>query len=59
MSNGGSPLISLKPQRNMLCPCGSGKKAKKCCGVETKYYLTGKALEARKSQEESQIKPTI
>lgn len=21
-----------KPERNQLCPCGSGKKHKKCCG---------------------------
>jgi len=21
-------------ERNMLCPCGSGKKFKKCCGRE-------------------------
>ncbi|WP_018664326.1 SEC-C metal-binding domain-containing protein [Heyndrickxia acidiproducens] len=23
----------LKPKRNELCPCGSGKKYKKCCGA--------------------------
>ncbi|MEG0321164.1 MAG: SEC-C metal-binding domain-containing protein [Oscillospiraceae bacterium] len=22
-----------KPGRNDLCPCGSGKKYKKCCGM--------------------------
>jgi SEC-C motif-containing protein len=22
----------VKPQRNTPCPCGSGKKFKKCCG---------------------------
>ncbi len=26
---------SAKVQRNELCPCGSGKKYKKCCGAET------------------------
>ncbi len=26
---------SAKVQRNGLCPCGSGKKYKKCCGAET------------------------
>jgi uncharacterized protein YecA (UPF0149 family) len=23
-----------KPERNAPCPCGSGKKYKKCCGKE-------------------------
>jgi uncharacterized protein YecA (UPF0149 family) len=26
------PVISRKVGRNELCPCGSGKKYKKCCG---------------------------
>ena len=30
-------LVSRKINRNSLCSCGSGKKAKKCCGVETDY----------------------
>ena len=34
----GSPLKAVKPGRNDLCKCGSGKKSKKCCGTETKYY---------------------
>ncbi len=25
------PVIGLKPQNNDGCPCGSGKKYKKCC----------------------------
>ena len=25
------PIKSNKVQRNSLCPCGSGKKYKKCC----------------------------
>jgi SWIM/SEC-C metal-binding protein len=28
------PLISQKVGRNDPCPCGSGKKYKKCCGAE-------------------------
>lgn len=29
----GAPAVStLKPGRNDVCPCGSGKKFKKCCG---------------------------
>jgi preprotein translocase subunit SecA len=27
-----SPVRREKIQRNMACPCGSGKKYKKCCG---------------------------
>lgn len=25
------PVVSQKVERNAPCPCGSGKKAKKCC----------------------------
>jgi uncharacterized protein YchJ len=32
------PIISKKIEPNAKCECGSDKKAKKCCGVETKYY---------------------
>jgi hypothetical protein len=28
----GSPAIGLKVSRNAPCPCGSGKKYKRCCG---------------------------
>jgi SWIM/SEC-C metal-binding protein len=32
--NGDSPkIIEKKIGRNELCPCGSGKKFKKCCGT--------------------------
>ncbi|WP_367179854.1 SEC-C metal-binding domain-containing protein [uncultured Rikenella sp.] len=31
-------LVSKKVGRNAPCRCGSGKKAKHCCGAETKYY---------------------
>ena len=31
-------VVSKKTGRNALCPCGSGRKAKHCCGAETKYY---------------------
>ena len=26
-------LVEKQPERNSKCPCGSGKKYKKCCGV--------------------------
>ncbi|WP_363324062.1 SEC-C metal-binding domain-containing protein [uncultured Rikenella sp.] len=31
-------VVSNKIGRNTPCPCGSGKKAKHCCGTKTKYY---------------------
>lgn len=34
----GKPFISKKIGRNQPCPCGSGKKHKKCCKGETEYY---------------------
>jgi uncharacterized protein YecA (UPF0149 family) len=37
-----TPTVAQKTGRNEKCKCGSGKKAKKCCGVETKYYQTNK-----------------
>lgn len=46
MSGNGSPLRSSgNVERNQPCGCGSGKKAKRCCGMETRYMLTGKALD--------------
>jgi uncharacterized protein YchJ len=30
-------LTVQKTGRNDLCRCGSGKKAKKCCGTKTEY----------------------
>ena len=34
----GSPIVSFKKDRNAPCSCGSGKKQKRCCGTETKFY---------------------
>lgn len=38
MVGDGHPILSQKVDRNKLCICGSGKKQKKCCGCETKFY---------------------
>lgn len=38
----GAPMVSRKIRGNDPCHCGSGKKAKHCCGTETKYYSTRK-----------------
>jgi len=35
------PLVADKQGRNQKCDCGSGKKAKKCCGATHNYYDTG------------------
>jgi len=29
--------VSREIRRNSLCPCGSGKKAKNCCGAGKEY----------------------
>lgn len=36
----GSPLRAVKQNRNAQCACGSGKKAKQCCGESLQYYHT-------------------
>ena len=33
----GSPILAEKQPPNEPCKCGSGLKAKKCCGTKTKY----------------------
>lgn len=38
----GSPIIAHKIKANDPCSCGSGKKAKRCCGTKTKYYHSKK-----------------
>jgi hypothetical protein len=42
----GSPFLAKGQGRNSLCSCGSGRKAKRCCGTETKYYSTKKVKES-------------
>jgi len=34
----GLPIKAKKVNRNKPCQCGSGKKAKNCCGDQTKYF---------------------
>lgn len=33
-----NPIRAKKVRPNDPCPCGSGKKAKNCCGVKTRYF---------------------
>jgi len=35
----GQQLFAHKQNRNDLCRCGSKKKAKKCCGNQTQYFV--------------------
>lgn len=44
---------SVKVGRNDLCPCGSGKKYKKCCGRDTNKYNSIRELS---SQEMAKIR---
>lgn len=38
--------IYKKIGRNERCTCGSGRKVKNCCGVQTRYYLQdGKSMD--------------
>lgn len=33
-----TPMVARKQNRNAPCSCGSGKKAKKCCGTDAQYF---------------------
>ena len=37
--NSGKPFRAMKTSRNQECRCGSGLKAKRCCGSRTRYYI--------------------
>lgn len=50
----GSPIATVKIDRNSKCRCGSGKKAKHCCGTETRFFSTKpKALDPQSKNTES------
>lgn len=36
----GFPIVTVTPERNSKCRCGSGKKAKHCCGTATRFFST-------------------
>jgi NAD(P)H-dependent flavin oxidoreductase YrpB (nitropropane dioxygenase family) len=58
----GFPLRRLKTNPNDPCRCGSGKKAKKCCGANTKYYyskLNQSQIAEQKRKEELRSKQLI
>lgn len=47
----GSPMLAKKVLRNDRCGCGSGKKAKKCCGCDTKYFDSKPNFHAKKKED--------
>lgn len=49
------PIVARKIQPNSPCRCGSGKKAKKCCGTETQYYYS-KLNDSQKRKIEAEAK---
>jgi uncharacterized protein YchJ len=38
IAGNGKPFRAVKVNRNTLCPCGSGRKSKRCCNRQTQYY---------------------
>lgn len=55
----GFPLAAKKINPNAPCECGSGKKAKKCCGYITKYFyskLNEEQIKEKKLKEEAELK---
>lgn len=46
---GDNAPVYRKVGRNEQCTCGSNKKVKNCCGVQTRYYLQdGKSMDIPK-----------
>lgn len=55
----GFPLAAKKINPNAPCECGSGKKAKKCCGYKTTYIyskLNKKQMADLKIIQEAELK---
>ena len=52
----GFPLRHTRVLPNDPCPCGSGKKAKRCCGTDTSFFYSKltKAQEAEKTAREKE-----
>lgn len=46
----GRPFRAEKKDRNAPCPCGSGKKTKRCCGDRTEYFKQVKPEELEKEK---------
>jgi hypothetical protein len=38
----GTPIKAVRIGRNDKCQCGSGRKAKNCCGTATRYFVKEK-----------------
>lgn len=51
LKGNGSPIVTKRYDRNKPCECGSGKKQKKCCGAETKFYDSKPTLKVEPQNE--------
>jgi len=52
LEGNGYPLLAKKQGRNETCTCGSGKKAKKCCGNETRWFHSKMSKKTEPTEEE-------
>jgi hypothetical protein len=52
----GSPFRTIKTSRNQPCDCGSGKKAKACCGTETRMFHEKPTPEPKDKADDLKIK---
>lgn len=52
----GTPMIAKKVNRNEKCGCGSGLKAKHCCGCNTKYFDSGPAKTVKSQDDIEEVK---
>jgi tetratricopeptide (TPR) repeat protein len=48
--------VALKSQRNELCPCGSGKKFKRCCGADQPAQSTRAAAGADRPGQQAEAR---
>lgn len=51
LMNEGRPIIARKTNRsrNEKCACGSDKKVKRCCGVQTEYFTDKKKMSKKEA----------
>jgi hypothetical protein len=55
----GFPLTRQRILPNDPCRCGSGKKAKKCCGTKTDFHYTRLNEKQVKEREEAEAKKEL
>jgi protein O-GlcNAc transferase len=53
-------ISGMKPERNAPCPCGSGKKYKRCCGLQTADIGNAASIgKARSAYEHGDLQETM